>query len=342
MVHSRRTFLKTAAGTIAAASATHLASASTTAGQPVTPDQIIDLFEPLPGDKGIKILAPAANGKPEFVAQLNSRQRLFVASADKTFALCQALREAELRKTDSSDVVRTLETTKLPLDSTIWSIPGSPFFNPPHLKGTVSERAALEAMIMNSDNTATDMIFKAAGVDNIRAFIASLGLTQTQIPDSTRAFSAYLFGAKNYKTISWKELKAVVERGELEHPFLNDVQTFASSADDFVSYYSLALQGAFFDRGETLNEFRRILTLCDYIYLIPLPLGASAYAKSGNADVPDFHARSIAGGLFVAGHWVYFAFVLNWYTEEPNDPDTVDQFFSAINKALTLVKNSFS
>ena len=342
MVHSRRTFLKTAAGTIAAASATHLASASTTAGQPVTPDQIIDLFEPLPGDKGIKILAPAANGKPEFVAQLNSRQRLFVASADKTFALCQALREAELRKTDSSDVVRTLETTKLPLDSTIWSIPGSPFFNPPHLKGTVSERAALEAMIMNSDNTATDMIFKAAGVDNIRAFIASLGLTQTQIPDSTRAFAAYLFGAKNYKTISWKELKAVVERGELEHPFLNDVQTFASSADDFVSYYSLALQGAFFDRGETLNEFRRILTLCDYIYLIPLPLGVSAYAKSGNADVPDFHARSIAGGLFVAGHWVYFAFVLNWYTEEPNDPDIVDQFFSAINKALTLVKNSFS
>jgi hypothetical protein len=43
------------------------------------------------------------------------------------------------------------------------------------------------------------------------------------------------------------------------------------------------------------GEYRRILTLCDYIYLIPLPLGVSAYAKSGNADVPGFHARSIAG-----------------------------------------------
>jgi hypothetical protein len=46
------------------------------------------------------------------------------------------------------------------------------------------------------------MIFKLAGVDNIRAFIASLGLTETVIPDSTRAFAAYLFGAKNYKTIA--------------------------------------------------------------------------------------------------------------------------------------------
>jgi beta-lactamase class A len=342
MTYSRRAFFKTAAGTVAAASAPHLTSASTTAGQPVTPDQIIDLFEPLPGDKGIKILAPAANLQPKFVAELNSGRRLFVASADKTFALCEALRQAELRQEDPPDIVRTLETTKLPLDATIWSIPGSPFFNPPHLKGTLSERATLEAMIMNSDNTATDMIFKAAGVDNIRSFIASLGLAQTQIPDSTRAFAAYLFGAKNYKTISWKELKAVVERGELEHPFLNDVETFVSSANDLVSYYSLALQGAFFDQDETLNEYRRILTLCDYIYLIPLPLGVSAYAKSGNADVPDFHARSIAGGLFVAGRWIYFAFVLNWYTAEPDDHATVKQFFSAINTALTLVKNSFS
>ena len=102
------------------------------------------------------------------------------------------------------------------------------------------------------------------------------------------------------------------------------------------------MQGAFFEHAETLNEFRRILSLCDFIYLIPLPLGVSAYAKSGNADVPDFHARSIAGGLFVADRWIYFAFVLNWYTPEPDDPATVNQFFSAINTALTLVKNLFS
>lgn len=337
MAYSRRVFLKTAAATAAFAGVPRPASAAPTSGQPITPDQIIDLFAPLPGDKAIKIFAPADGGKPEFVAQLNPRKKLFVASANKTFALCEALRQV-----DGPNVVTTLEATRLKLNASIWSQPGSPFFDPPHLTGTISERATLEAMIMNSDNTATDMIFKLAGVDNIRAFIASLGLTETVIPDSTRAFAAYLFGAKNYKTITWDELLDLLKDGKIEHKFLNDVETLASSADDFVSYYSLALQGALFEHAQTLNEFRRILTLCDFIYLIPLPLGASAYAKSGNADVPDFHARSIAGALFVSNHWIYFAFIINWYTSDAEDPETVDKFFAAINAALSLVMNSLS
>jgi beta-lactamase class A len=337
MAHSRRVFLKTAAATAAFAGVPRQVSASPATGQPVTPDQIIDLFAPLPGETAIKIFVPAGGLKPAFVAQLNSRKKLFVASANKTFALCEALRQV-----DSPDVVQALETTRLKLNASIWSLPGSPFFDPPHLKGAVSERATLEAMIMNSDNTATDMIFKLAGVDNIRALIASLGLTETVIPDSTRAFSAYLFGAKNYKTITWDELLDLLKKGNLEHKFLNDVETLASSADDFVSYYSLALQGGLFEHAQTLNEFRRILTLCDFIYLIPLPLGASAYAKSGNADVPDFHARSIAGALFVSNHWVYFAFIINWFAPEADDHETVHQFFSAINTALSLVMNSLS
>jgi beta-lactamase class A len=342
MAHSRREFLKTALGGTAALAPLTIAAATTISGSTVTPDQIIDLFEPLPGQKALKIFAPAAGGKPEFVAQLNSGKKLFVASADKTYLLCEALRQV-----DSPDVVKTLEDTKLELNSTIWSV-GSPFFDPPNLKGIVSERATMEAMITNSDNTATDMIFKVAGADNVRSFIASAGLTQTLIPDSTRALSAYLFGAKNYLTITWKRLKELLETGELTHPFLNDVETFASSANDFVSYYSLALQGAFFDHSETLNEFRRILTLCDFIYLIPLPLGVSAYAKSGNVDFPKtekfpgFHVRSIAGGIFFGDHWVYYAFIINWDNPNPEDPETVSKFFSAINQALTLIKNSLS
>ena len=140
----------------------------------------------------------------------------------------------------------------------------------------------------------------------------------------------------------------MIQNAELTHPFLNDVETLASSAHDFVSYYSLALQGAFFEHPETLNEFRRILTLCDFIYLIPLPLGVSAYSKSGNLDfaksqnLPGFHARSMAGAIFFGEHWVYFAFILNWDNPELNDPATVNEFFSAVNHSLTLVKNSLS
>jgi len=126
------------------------------------------------------------------------------------------------------------------------------------------------------------------------------------------------------------------------HPFLNNVETLASSADDFVSYYSRALQGEFFKHKETLHEFRRILTLCDFIYLIPVPLGVSAYAKSGNADTPNFHARSFAGGMLVSDHWVYFAFIINWYASSPDDPETVERFFSAIHEALKGLKELLS
>ena len=334
MTNSRREFLKTAAatGTLAAVPAM---PASARPAYVAVAQQIAARFGDLPGDKAFKILAPAAKGNQTFVAQLDPDRRLFVASAIKTYVLCEALRQA-----DSPDVVKRLERTEIALDSSIWSL-GSPTFEPPDVTGIVSERTAMEAMITRSDNTATDMMFKVAGADNVRAFIAAAGLANTRVPDSTRAFTGYLFGAPDYRNLSWEELLELVQHPPV-HPFLNDVQTLASSADDFVSYYSRALQGEFFTHPETLNEFRRVLTLCDFIYLVPLPLGTSAYAKSGNADTERFHARSIAGGLYFADQWVYFAFIINWYAESVDDPETVSRFFSAINGALTLVKTSLS
>jgi beta-lactamase class A len=333
MHQSRRQFLKATAAAGALANIPWTTTAL--ADKPVRADDIIMPFQSLPGDKAIKVVATGKNGKPVFSAELNSDKQLFVASAIKTFALCEALRQA-----DSTDIDDELEHKELTLDASVWSL-GSLTFNPPDLTGLVSERTTLEAMVTRSDNTATDMIFKLVGAENIRRFLAEAGLTQTLVPDSTRVFTGYVFGADNYKTITWKQLLQVV-RGPLVHPFLNDVQTLASSADDLVSYYSRALQGNFFQHRETLNEFRRILTLCDFIYLIPLPLGVSAYAKSGNADFPGFHARSIAGAIFFSGHWVYFAFIVNWDAAELNDEETVRQFFAAIQHALVRIRNSLS
>jgi beta-lactamase class A len=340
VAHSRRTFLKTAATTAAgtATLATLSAQKASAWEQKITPEKIVDLFDDLPGDKAFKILAPGADGKHKFLAQLNSQKQLFVASAIKTFVLCEALRQA-----DSPDIDGALEQRQLTLDSTVWSF-GSPTFfpyPPLGLVGTVSERATMEAMITRSDNTATDMMLNLAGADKVRKFIASAGLQHTLIPDTTRALTGYLFGAPNYLNLTFEELLQVVENTQV-HPFLNNVETLASSADDFVSYYSRALQGEFFKHKETLHEFRRILTLCDFIYLIPVPLGVSAYAKSGNADTPNFHARSFAGGMFVSGHWVYFAFIINWYASNPDDPETVEKFFSAIHQALKGLKELLS
>ena len=335
MIRSRREFLKTAAVTATFASLpAQAAGAATHFG---ANHGIAKLFDDLPGDLGFKIHATSRKGKPGFTVQANADKVLFAASAIKTFALCEALRQA-----DSPDIDNALETKELPLDARVWSFPGSPIFNPPNLSGVVSERTALEAMILRSDNTATDMIFNLAGADNIRKLIASAGLVKTRVPDNTRIFFGYLFGAKNYKTITWDELLKLVIEGQIVNPFLNDVETLASTAEDFVTYYAQALQGDFFQHGETLQEFRRILTLCDFIYLIPVPLGVSVYAKSGNADAPGFHARAFAGGLFLGDQWVYFAFILNWYAPEGDDPRTVEKFFAAIHEALTRVRNALT
>ena len=121
------------------------------------------------------------------------------------------------------------------------------------------------------------------------------------IPDSTRVFFGYLLGAPDYKDFTWEQVVAAPDDAPIVNPPLNEVETLASSADDFVSFYSRALQGEFFKNPETLQEFRRILALGDVIYLIPIPLGINAFAKGGSIDVPGHHALCVAGGMFV---WV--------------------------------------
>jgi beta-lactamase class A len=296
-------------------------------------DQILPLFDSLPGDKAVKIFAPATGGKPEFLLELNSSKLLFIASAIKTFILGEALKQA-----DSPNVVQTITGTQVALDASVWSI-GSPVFNPPNLIGMVSERTALEAMISHSDNTGTDMSLKLVGPDNVRKFIAAAGLKNTLAPDSTRALFAYVFGAKNYKTITWEELLITIQ-GPVVYSPLNNVETMASTANDLVSYYSRALQGAFFKHHETLNEFRRILSFGDAIYLFPL--GVSAFAKGGSIEVPGFHCLSAPGGMFFDDRWVYFAITINWYSPDQNDPKTAAAFATAASQALAAVKDLLS
>ncbi len=54
-------------------------------------------------------------------------------------------------------------------------------------------------------------------------------------------------------TITWDKLLKLANKGQIVHPFLNDVETLASTAEDLVTYYSQALQGHFFQRRDTLQ-----------------------------------------------------------------------------------------
>jgi beta-lactamase class A len=336
MFRSRREFLAGAAGAAAAVGVGPLALPTMAEGKEQTsPQAILALFKSLPGDVAIKIQAPATNGKPEFLVESNSSKQMFVGSAIKTFVLCEALRQA-----DSPQVVKTLTAQQLALDASVWSL-DSATFNPPNLIGKVSERTALEAMIMHSDNTGTDMCLKHVGPDKVREFIASAGLNSVMVPESTRVFFGYLLGAKNYKAFTWEEIGAAANQSIVNSP-MNKVESLAASADDFVSYYSRALQGQFFHNKETLNEFRRILSMGDAIWLVPLPLGVSAFVKGGSIDVPGYHALCVPGGMLFDDRWVYFCLTINWNAAEETDPNTVGAFAAAASRALALVKEALS
>jgi len=329
---SRRTLVTGATAALGAAVPLAAPQSATAKNVKSLDARIRRLFADLPGDVGVKIVAP---GKHDLRVQINSSKQLFVASAIKTFVLCEALRQS-----DSPTVVQTISQRQLRLNASVWNV-DSATFNPPHLSGKVSQRTALEAMILHSDNTGTDMTFKLVGANNVREFIASAGLTKTMVPNSTRVFIGYLLGALDYENFTWEQLVAAAD-DPFVNPPLNDVQSLASSPDDLVSYYRRALQGEFFENDATLNEFRRILAMGDGIWLVPLPLGVSAFVKGGSIDIPGFHALCIPGAMFFEDRWVYFCTAINWYAAAESDPATVGAFAEATRRALAMVKDALS
>ena len=152
-----------------------------------------------------------------------------------------------------------------------------PTFNPPNLTGQVSERTALDAMIAHSDDTATDIVLTQVGADNVRQLLASAGLQHTLIADTTRSFFGYLKGAADYETFTWDQLVATANDPFVEAP-LNTTITFASSADDLVSFYEQAMRGDFFEHDETLKVLRSLMSTGDVVWALPLPLGPAPSA----------------------------------------------------------------
>jgi len=82
--------------------------------------------------------------------------------------------------------------------------------------------------------------------------------------------------------------------------------------------------------------------MSDAIWLLPLPLGVSAFVKGGSIDVPGFHAVCAPGGMFFADRWVYFCLTINWYAKAETDAETVKAFAAAGSRALTMVKEALS
>ena len=165
--------------------------------------EVIELFDALPGTKGLRFWAPPDAGRPEWSAAVDADRELVIASAFKAFVLAEYLRQAEdtLNPTAAAPLAVQLGEQmqeELTLDESVFTL-GSPIFNPPNLTGKVTARTTLQAMILESDDTAADMILKRIEPERVRRLIADLGLRKTRIPDSTRQYVGYVFGDPDWQ-----------------------------------------------------------------------------------------------------------------------------------------------
>jgi beta-lactamase class A len=315
-------------------------------GQSQAPDglsqEVVEAYRVLPGQKALKLWAPADAGRAEWAATLNPGDRMFIASAFKAFALAETLRLEEESLDPQGDAPLAAQLNarlaqQLPLDEAVYSL-SSPVLNPPHLAGRVTLRTALEAMIAHSDNTATDIVLRHVGPERVQSFVEAIGLRQTRIPASTRQFFGYILGLPDWQATTWADTQAN-DPGLTPRPILNDAITMASTPDDLVSFYARALHGEFFRYGETLAVFRAILSLADAISF-SMPLGVSAFGKGGSIDFEQDHVLTFAGGVYVPDRWVYFALLLNWTDAEAGPTaEVMGAYLAAARTIFALVRD---
>ena len=290
-------------------------------------------FLKLPGKQSflIKVFPPARSWRRSH--QPNAQ--MFVGSAIKTFILAKYLQEVE-------DEGRLSEGELLPINDGIRSLSSAVFGanldEAKNLTGSASARTVLEAMISHSDNTATDAAIARVGINQVRQFIASAGLTSTLIPDSTRILFSYLAGAPPGVDEGWQGMKQI-EQGHLFGPArspLNKQVTMQSTASELVSYYRRALQGEFFSNPSTLTEFQRIQAMAEAIARV-VPPDINAYAKGGSIDWQEFHAVCVPGQMVVTDVPVTFCFAVNWNGPDEGVSAVLTAYQAAVGKILAGV-----
>ena len=286
-------------------------------------------FLNLPGKKSYLLhVGPGGNS-----GRFSHRPQLFLftASAFKTFVLAQYLRDVESG--------RLSEGQPIGVDDSVRS-PGSPVLL--HLTGEAPAVSILEAMISHSDNTATDAAMRKVGADRVRALIASAGLSTIRIPDSTRIFTSYIFGAPPGVDLGWARIVELMKHPpERLRPLLNRVMTLAGTARDFVSWYEQALAGRFFSSPQPLKEFQRIQAMSVQIARTAPP-NTVAYAKGGEvADFDGFNAKSFAGQIILANDLpITFCFIVNWQGPRQEFPKVETEFFASIGTILRVLKRN--
>lgn len=278
----------------------------------------IQAFAELAPNTAVNILHYDGSAQQQYAHQAD--RQLFVGSAVKIFILAQFLRDVEAGLLS--------EDSQFAVGPDVWS-PGSLVLQ--HLQGSTTGRSILEAMIQHSDNTATDIAINAVGATKVRQHIQQAGLTQTQIPDSTRKLFSYLAGAPNGTDIGWsgmQDLARDIYPGTARHA-INTEQSMLSTAHEMSHWYEQVLSGKFFTQEQTLAEFKRISFNTKMV-----PIDTLAYGKGGSLDWEDFHCFCLAGQMHHNKARTNFCFIINWEGPLQEVPQVFEKFLAQGAKVL--------
>lgn len=271
-----------------------------------------------------------------WTAGLQPDLTMFVGSAVKTFMLAEYLR-SDLSET----AVMTIDDSIRSISSTVFgdqTYGGAPQPDQ-ELDGNTLARSVLEAMITHSDNTATDAILAAVGVDNVRDMIGDLGLNSVKIPESTRQLFAYLASGQDV-SVDWDTLKQYVDHPPNAQHAMNDVESMQASASDMVRWYETALLDPSFFTAADLTQFKRISSMADALSVV-VPDNLAAYGKGGSITWNGFSCISVSGQMLVpttdpGRPWVpvTFSFNANWGKDDGATFGAVASIFAPAIKAV--------
>jgi len=333
----RRQALRTVAATIAAPAiaACGGGGSSSTFAQSVpsgVTQAVADFgkMEPQTSSALVRVDAPTGT----WTSGYNPDAQLFIGSAVKTFILAQFLRDVETARNGLA------ENAACAIDDTYRSLGSSVLGG---LSGTSNYRNVLEAMISHSDNMATDIALAKAEPDRVRALIAQAGLTQTQIPTSTRRLFSYLAGAPIGTDLGWSGIQRIANGDTMgltpRSDVINPNESMLSSATNLVSWYQQVLTGKLFQNAASTREFKRISSTADALWLT-VPDDVIAYGKGGSIDWAGFHALCVAGQMRTRDVPVSFSFTMNWTSDTTDSTSRVGEFGAAVAKVLAQVNTA--
>lgn len=176
---------------------------------------------------------------------------------------------------------------------------------------TMSLDEAVQVMLADSDNTATDLVIRTIGHDAIVRLARELNLHDLKIPASVKDLYTHA-----------------------DDP---DIAAFTTSMRDLRSFYDAVFRNELFENAETQRHFLKVLRGEDERQGSVWPHGVTCYRKSGSLLTAALFAQAIAGAFIKENAVATWAFCVNQRPAPP--PDMLQITSDAISRALGIALN---